>query len=75
MSRRLKQAFFPDIQMFNKYIKRCSVSLIIREMQIKTTMRYHITPVRMAKIKTQEITSVDENVGKKELSFIVDIGI
>ena len=40
-----------DIQMVKRYKKRCTVSLFTKEMQIKTTVRYHLTLVRMAIIK------------------------
>ena len=64
------------IKVATKYMKRCSTLYIIRELQIKTTVRYYYTPIRMAKkkrmakIQNTTVPNAGEDVEQRELSFI-----
>ena len=60
-----------NIWMAHRLLKRCLTLLIIREIQIKTTMRYYFTPIRMDIMKkSQHIISANKDVEKREPSFI-----
>ena len=58
--------------MANRDMKKCSTLLITTEMQIKTTMRYHLTLVRGPSLTNQQITNAGEGLEKREPPYTVD---
>jgi hypothetical protein len=72
----LNKEFSPEkYRMAEKHLKKCSTSLIIREMQIKKTLRFHLTPVRMAKIKNSGGSRCWLGCGEKEEHSSIGGGI
>jgi hypothetical protein len=60
-----------EVQMANKYMKKCATSLVIKEMQIKATIRFHLTLVRMSRIKGNNNKSWGD-VKKQEPLYTAD---
>jgi len=59
--------------MAEKYLKKRSMSLVIREMQIKITLRFHLTPVRMAMIKNSDDNRCWEDMKRNTPLFLVGL--